>query len=84
MEVKDKEYIVAPSETLGKHHVVPTEGAKFYEHEGTVYMDAPGGSEVRMSHSSDHDTIQLTGGFYEFGTAQEYDYDSMELRNVAD
>ncbi|MFZ9848289.1 MAG: hypothetical protein ACO3EE_09100 [Flavobacteriales bacterium] len=78
--------IVAPSETVGNHHVVDViDGVDFYEDaNSTLFMESSVDTTIRCLHANRHDTITLPAGTYEFGTQQEYDPFTARLQAVRD
>lgn len=85
IDVKGEYLIVADSETTGNHHVVDrVEGVQFFEKDGTRYMRNTKPTEIRCLHANRHDAITLEPGTYEFGTQQEYDPFTANMRNVRD
>lgn len=84
--VTGKYVIVAPSETMGNHHVVDyLDGVNFYENDkGVLFMENEVETTIRCLHADRHDTITLPAGTYEFGSQQEYDPFTARLQNVKD
>lgn len=78
-------YILADSENTGNHHVLEKkEGIELYERDGILYMKSIVPAEISCVIKERHDSIVLQPGIYEIDRAKEFDYLSMEKRNVAD
>lgn len=78
-------YIVANSETTGNHHVVEEkEGIEIYEKNGVMYLKADVEVDVFCVIKERHDKITLEPGTYKMKPAKEYDYYTLQKRNVAD
>ena len=85
INTKGEYHIIAPSETSGNHHVIDLKkGVEIYEKDGTLYMKNEVETDVRCVVKDRHDNITLEPGIWEIGSQQEYDYLTMEKRNVAD
>lgn len=77
--------IVADSETTGNHHVIDRgPGVEFLEHEGRRFLRNSQPTKIRCVHENRHDAVVLEPGTYEFGTQQEYDPFTENMRNVQD
>ncbi len=77
--------IVANSETSGNHHVIEMrEGVEFYEKDGTLYMKNTKPTNIKCVHEGRHDTIEMPASVWKRRIAKEFDYFTMEKRNVAD
>lgn len=78
-------YKVADSETTGNHHMIEAkEGVELYEKDGVMYLKNDVPTDVYCVIKERHDNITLEPGVYEITPSQEYDYLTMEKRNVAD
>lgn len=83
--VKGDYHIIAPSETSGNHHVIDIkDGVEFYEKDGVLYLVNEVPTDVRCIVKERHDNITLYPGVWEIDRQKEYDYLTMEKRNVAD
>jgi hypothetical protein len=81
----NNQYKVADSETTGNFHMVKDkEGVSMYEKGGVLYMKNDVPTEVFCVVEERHDQITLDPGIWEIEPAQEFDYLTMEKRNVAD
>lgn len=86
-EPTNKQYhIVAASEQVGNHHVVDVmdNDVEIWNFGDSLFVKNAKPTKVRCLHEARHDAITLEPGIWEFGTQQEFDYFSMELRKVAD
>lgn len=82
---KKGEIILADSETTGNHHCLQSqEGCEIYEKNGVFYLKNEVPVKVYCKIENRHDTIELQPSIWEIDKAQEYDYLTMEKRNVAD
>ena len=78
-------YIVAKSETTFNHHCVEKkEGVEIYEKEGVMYLKAEVPVDVFCVIKERHDTITLEPGIYKMKPAKEFDYYSLQKRDVQD
>jgi hypothetical protein len=85
LTVKEKQLIIADSETTGNHHVVENvEGCEFYELDGVRYMKNSEPTSVKCVHENRHDTLEIPAGTWEFDSQQEYDYFSQSHQAVRD
>lgn len=77
--------VIADSETTGNHHVIDAvPGVSFLEHQGRRFMRASVPTKVRCLHKQRHDDVVISPGDYEFGTQQEYDPFTANMRAVRD
>ena len=77
--------IVADSETTGNHHVVDkAHGVTFYQAGQRRFMRVATSAKIRCLHEKRHDAVEIPPGSYEFGTQQEYDPFTANMRNVRD
>jgi len=84
-EITTPYLIVADSETTGNHHVVDaTEGVKFFDNGGVMFMEVENEATVRCLHAERHDAITIPAGTYEFGCQKEYDPFTARLQKVRD
>lgn len=85
VSTKGSYHIIASSETSGNHHVIDVhDGVEFYEKDGVLYMKNEVSTDVRCVVKERHDNITLDPGVWEIDKQQEFDYLTMEKRNVAD
>jgi hypothetical protein len=85
MNVKDDYLVVAPSETVGNHHVVDNvEGVTFYKLDDILFMENTKQTQIRCLHKDRHSAITLDAGTWQFGVQKEYDYFTEQLRAVRD
>ncbi|NJO61918.1 MAG: hypothetical protein HC836_27860 [Richelia sp. RM2_1_2] len=76
--------IVAPSETMGNHHVVEAPNAEFFKINDLFYVKSEEPIHIGCVHENRHDTIELAPGTYEFGSQLEYDPFKARLEKVKD
>ena len=77
--------IIAESETSGNHHVIEMKaGVEFFEKDGTLYMRNTQPTTVNCVHAGRHDTVDIPPSIWKRKIAKEFDYLTMEKRNVAD
>lgn len=78
-------YIVANSESTGNHHVLEEkEGIEIYEKDGIMYLKNEVPANLFCVIKERHDTITLEPGTYKLKPAKEFDYYTLQKRNVAD
>lgn len=76
---------IADSEVSGNDHMLQVkEGVEIYEQNGVFYLKNEVPVDVYCKIEARHDTITLEPSIWEIDKAQEYDYITMEKRNVAD
>lgn len=74
--------IVQEGELTGHAHRINTGEFKlFHDKDGVKFLEVT--KESKISHE-EHHTGTIDPGFYRIGITKEYDYESEELRNVAD
>ena len=79
------EIILADSETTGNHHCLEAKkGVEIYEKDGIFYLKNEIPVKIYCKLQNRHDTIELNPSIWEIDKAKEYDYLTMEKRNVAD
>ena len=82
---KDGRWIVADSEVTGNHHCVKQmKGVELFEKDGVLYMRNSKPAEIFCVDVKRHDTVIAEPGVWEITPSQEFDYLTMEKRNVAD
>lgn len=82
---KKGEIILADSETTGNHHCLQLKNdCELYEKDGIFYLKNQTPIDIYCKLENRHDTITLQPSIWEIDKAQEYDYLTMEKRNVAD
>lgn len=85
LSTKGDYHIVAPSEITGNHHVIDVhDGVEFYEKDGILYLKNDVPTDIRCVVKERHDNITLDPGIWEIDRQKEFDYLTMEKRNVAD
>lgn len=85
LKTTDNFFIVGESETVGNdHRVVIKEDTLLFEKSGVLYIKNDSPIDVYCPNISRHDTVALPSGSWEITVAQEYDYLTMEERNVVD
>lgn len=85
IETQNGIFKIADSETTGNHHVVDVmPDTEIFEHDGKTFMNAKSDTQVRCVIEGRHDNVTIPAGTYEFGTQQEYDPYTQNVRPVQD
>jgi hypothetical protein len=88
IKVKDDFYVVGESETHGNDHrvaVLDKPKVEFFEDaNGTLYMRNTVATEIYCPNAGKHTEITIEPGEWQFGHAQEYDYEKQMAIRVAD
>lgn len=76
---------IADSENSGNHHLIENpEGCEFYELDGIRYMRNTKATKAKCVIEERHSSFEIPPGDWSWLPAQEYDYYTQSLRNVAD
>lgn len=83
---KGKKFRIAESEVTGNHHFVEcdTESTMYVDENGVLYLDNRGKAGAKCVVEERHSTIPMEPGIWEIAPGKEYDYDTQEVRNIAD
>jgi len=82
----DKDFfVVGESGTIGNDHRITCKADTFlFEKDGVLYIKNDSPVDIYCPDESRHDTEVLPTSTWEIDIAQEFDYLTMEQRNVAD
>ncbi len=83
---KENYLVVGESETIGNDHRISVSiGTTLYHSDGKLYVENSDDEKIYCPSPQRHcDSVLPGGSIWEFGIAQEYDYLTMEKRNVTD